>query len=291
MSGTPFLLPAMLRVLLGLPLILLSLSPAPHAAAAANDNAAQAKVHVWAQAPCIVYIPAPPYAPVQPVPASFIGLSHEVRPRVATLLVKAPTWSVASSSPAQRIRPLLLSTCAYMSSVPHASSLPIPPSLPFLGLPPPPLQPLTAAAPMLNSPVYRRLLSLLSSHDTGPLVIRWGGSRQDDLNNTLGQEHWWAMAEVHRQLGVKYAIGLNLMVRGVSFTVLGGGAHEGAHDLHAKGWRCGRIGCSLECGHGRGVGGSEWIGPQSRPTTHHVPSLSSLALLQKCTDRKGSAVV
>ena len=67
---------------------------------------------------------------------------------------------------------------------------------------------------MLNRPVYRRLLSLLSSHNTGPLVIRWGGSRQDDLNSTLGEEHWRAMAEVHRQLGVKYAIDLNLMVRG-----------------------------------------------------------------------------
>ena len=61
----------------------------------------------------------------------------------------------------------------HIPTPPSAPLLPVPPS--FLGLS---HEPLTAAAPILRDPTYRRLLSLLASFRTGPFILRWGGSKQ-----------------------------------------------------------------------------------------------------------------
>ena len=84
----------------------------------------------------------------------------------------------------------------------------VPPS--FLGLS---HEPLTMAKHVLPTPEYQGLIKLLSSYDTGPFVIRWGGNEQDILLHPLEDEQWQAMRQLHDVAGVRYMIGLNLKVR------------------------------------------------------------------------------
>ena len=83
----------------------------------------------------------------------------------------------------------------------------VPPS--FLGLS---HEPLTMAKHVLPTPEYQGLIKLLSSYDTGPFVIRWGGNEQDMLLHPLEDEQWQAMRQLHDVTGVRYMIGLNLKV-------------------------------------------------------------------------------
>ena len=54
-----------------------------------------------------------------------------------------------------------------------ANTVQVPPS--FLGLS---HEPLTMAKLVLPTPQYQGFLRLLSSFDTGPFIIRWGGNEQ-----------------------------------------------------------------------------------------------------------------
>ena len=88
------------------------------------------------------------------------------------------------------------------------SYIPVPPS--FLGLS---HEPLTMAKHVLPTAEYQGLIRLLSSYDTGPFVIRWGGNEQDRLLKPLKDDQWEAMRDLHEAVGVRYMIGLNLKVR------------------------------------------------------------------------------
>ena len=84
----------------------------------------------------------------------------------------------------------------------------VPPS--FLGLS---HEPLTMAKHVLPTPEYQGLIKLLSSYDTGPFDIRWGGNEQAILLHPLEDEQRQAMKQLHDVAGVRYMIGLNLKVR------------------------------------------------------------------------------
>lgn len=73
-------------------------------------------------------------------------------------------------------------------------------------------EPLTIAKEVLPTPQYRNFIKLLSSFDTGPLIIRWGGNEQDKLLDPLDDDQWIAMRELHAFTGARYMIGLNLKV-------------------------------------------------------------------------------
>ena len=118
-----------------------------------------------------------------------------------------PSPSYPASAPLPPPPPTLPPPCTVQIPNPStAPSLPVPPS--FLGLS---HEPLTIAAPVLRDSTYRRLLLLLSFR-TGPFILRWGGSKQDERNTTLGSEHWATMRDVHKALGVRYMLGLSLAV-------------------------------------------------------------------------------
>lgn len=87
------------------------------------------------------------------------------------------------------------------------TSVPVPPS--FLGLS---HEPLTMAKHVLPTPEYQGFIRLLSSFNTGPFIIRWGGNQQDRLLEPLDDDQWKAMRDLHVALGVRYMIGLNLKV-------------------------------------------------------------------------------
>ena len=107
----------------------------------------------------------------------------------------------------------------------NASILPsvlIPPS--FLGLS---HEPLNMSAVVLPTPEYQGLIKLLSSFDTGPFLIRWGGNAQDQQGvgqaspadgKVLSDDQWQAMAGLHNNTGTRFMIGLNLLVRGWTAT-------------------------------------------------------------------------
>ena len=71
---------------------------------------------------------------------------------------------------------------------------------------------LTMAAPILPTPEYQGLVKLLSSFNTGPFVIRWGGNGQDTQDSPLTDDNWKAMRDLHTATGVRYMVGLNLAV-------------------------------------------------------------------------------
>ena len=66
---------------------------------------------------------------------------------------------------------------------------------------------------VLPTAEYQGLIRLLSSYDTGPFIIRWGGNEQDRLLKPLEDDQWKAMRDLHEAVGVRYMIGLNLRVR------------------------------------------------------------------------------
>ena len=94
-------------------------------------------------------------------------------------------------------------------------SISVPPS--FLGLS---HEPITMAKHVLPTEEYRGFLRLLSSFDTGPFIIRWGGNEQDRLLEPVEDDHWKAMRDLHVAVGVKYMIGLNLKVTSINHILL-----------------------------------------------------------------------
>ena len=79
-------------------------------------------------------------------------------------------------------------------------------------------EPLTMADPIATTAEYQGLVRLLSSFNTGPFIIRWGGNGQDLQNTSLTDGQWKAMANLHNVTGVRYMIGLNLKVRARTHT-------------------------------------------------------------------------
>lgn len=64
-----------------------------------------------------------------------------------------------------------------------------------------------------RAPEYQGLIKLLSSFETGPFILRWGGNEQDRTLEVLEDEQWLALADLHKSTGARYMIGLNLRVR------------------------------------------------------------------------------
>jgi hypothetical protein len=83
----------------------------------------------------------------------------------------------------------------------------VPPS--FLGLS---HEPLSMAKHVLPTAEYQGFIRLLSSFNTGPFIIRWGGNMQDKLIEPLDDDHWRAMRDLTVAVGARYMIGLNLKV-------------------------------------------------------------------------------
>lgn len=88
------------------------------------------------------------------------------------------------------------------------SHVAVPPS--FLGIS---HEPITMAKEVVLTPHYLGFIELLSSFDTGPFVLRWGGNEQDKLEEPVEDAHWRSLAELHEKTGVRYMFGLNLMAR------------------------------------------------------------------------------
>ncbi|GAX81963.1 hypothetical protein CEUSTIGMA_g9391.t1 [Chlamydomonas eustigma] len=87
----------------------------------------------------------------------------------------------------------------------NSSFIPVPSS--FVGLS---IEPMASAAGMLSNPQFSGLVQLLSSYNTGPFIIRWGGGTQDFLTTVLPNTTWQSMADLSNKTGAKYMIGLNL---------------------------------------------------------------------------------
>jgi len=98
----------------------------------------------------------------------------------------------------------------------NSKSIPVPPS--FLGLS---HEPLTMAKHVLPTAQYTGFIRLLSSFNTGPFIIRWGGNAQDQLLEPLDDDQWKAMRDLHVSVGVRYMIGLNLKVCVVTSRMMG----------------------------------------------------------------------
>ncbi|GAX74173.1 hypothetical protein CEUSTIGMA_g1622.t1 [Chlamydomonas eustigma] len=84
-------------------------------------------------------------------------------------------------------------------------------------------EPITTARQVLPTLQYRNFIKLLSSFQTGPFIIRWGGNAQDNQLDIIEDEHWISMRDLHQETGVQYMIGLNLAARdpGLAVTQVG----------------------------------------------------------------------
>ena len=94
------------------------------------------------------------------------------------------------------------------SSSDHQRYFQVPPS--FLGIS---HEPITMAKLIAGTPQYRGFIKLLSSFETGPFVLRWGGNEQDKLVDVLEDDQWESLGELHKATGARFMIGLNLMAR------------------------------------------------------------------------------
>ena len=237
-----------------------------------------------------------------------------------------PAIRAAAAIPPRPSTPLL---SIAIGSTASAAYIQVPPS--FLGLS---NEPLNMSASILPTPQYQGLIRLLSSFDTGPLIIRWGGNNQvrkhhaqtltpctdadvfhapllapppcmsppacrphaccppmhapphvhsrhrplqdlppcmpapmpapmhappharpgtpqDQVTAPLSDDQWRSMADLHNATGVRYILGLNLVVRGEGRGRGQGGLQEAAqrdgyvlsHEPQTHGAGAGGCGC------------------------------------------------
>lgn len=60
-------------------------------------------------------------------------------------------------------------------------------------------------------PQYTEVIKLLQSYGSGPLVLRIGGGSTDKLITVPGQEVWDALSKLHKEVGMRYIVGLNFL--------------------------------------------------------------------------------
>jgi len=95
--------------------------------------------------------------------------------------------------------------------------LPVP--LGFMGLS---HEPMSLAGYYCQDPVYQQLLQTLTSYNTGPFSLRWGGNAQDIETSLFPDTVWEGMKHSWQLLGgrVSHTIGLNLMARNTTYALL-----------------------------------------------------------------------
>jgi hypothetical protein len=122
-------------------------------------------------------------------------------------LLARPVVSAASIDPGGGVSAPEQQRFVFIPALHDAKHVPVPHS--FLGLS---HEPLTMAKHALPTPQYQAFIRMLSSFETGPFIIRWGGNEQDKLLELLDDEQWISMRDLHASTGVKYMLGLNLRV-------------------------------------------------------------------------------